>query len=191
MHTHFKDSQSDWWMGRSHAADLRCRQRQREMLAALDGLVWRIPPRILLATCLVILGIPGLLDHALAGEFSISFFYLTGVGIAAWYGGNLGYWMAVLAALLSLGAGHAHGNAITPYWDAAVRLAFLVVFAHLLAFQCGRLRREARNARIDLVTGARTTAGVFGHRDTVGPRYAPRAHHEPRLPRSGQLQAAE
>jgi diguanylate cyclase (GGDEF)-like protein len=135
------------------------------MLEALDELVGQIPPRILLGACLLILATPGLLDHARAGELSISMFSLIAVGIAAWYGGNLGFWMALVSALVSLvsdlRAGHADGNALTPFGNAALRFGFLMIFSYLLAFQRGRLRRETTNARIDPLTGVRSVTGFF------------------------------
>jgi hypothetical protein len=98
--TPFTPSQGQRRIDRSYAEDVRGWQGQREILEALDGLVGRIPPVILLATCLVIAAVPGLLDRDLADGFSISIFYLVAVAVAAWYGGGrLGYSMAGVSAL--------------------------------------------------------------------------------------------
>jgi diguanylate cyclase (GGDEF)-like protein len=150
-------------IARSLGEKPRLGQGQREILEALDRLVGRILPGVLLATSLVIVGIPWLLGHAVADELSISIVYLMAVAIAAWYSAKLVYWMAMVSALVWLATDLAawHMDSDAPFWHATVRLGLLVIFSHLLAFQCGRLRLESENARFDPLTGVRTAAGFF------------------------------
>jgi diguanylate cyclase (GGDEF)-like protein len=164
--TPFTTSQGQRRIDRSYPEYLRSWQGQRDILEALDGLVGRIPRAILFAACLVIAGVSVLLDRALANGFSISIFCLVAVAVAAWYGGGrLGYSMAGVSALVSLvtdlAAGHDYGHAISPFWNVVARFGFLLVFAQLLAFQHGRLRRESETARVDPLTGVRTQFGFF------------------------------
>jgi diguanylate cyclase (GGDEF)-like protein len=139
---------------------------QTELLRTLDGVFGQMPRRILIATCLSMVGVIGTIDHLTGYETSLSIFYLMPIGIAAWYGNRkLGLWMSGVSAIVwlvtDLTAKHPYGYAIIPFWNATVRVGFFVIVSHLLSFQRSQLRREAASARTDPLTGVRNTKGFL------------------------------
>ena len=119
-----------------------------ELLQTLDGVFGQIRRPILIANCLLLVGVIGTLDHLTGYEISFSIFYLVPIGIAAWHGNRkLGLWMSIVSAVVwlvtDLTGGHRYRWAIIPFWNATVRLGFFVVVSHLLSSQRDQLRRES------------------------------------------------
>jgi diguanylate cyclase (GGDEF)-like protein len=139
---------------------------ETKTLSTLDRLFGHMPRRILIATCLSMVGVIGTIDYLSGYETSLSIFYLMPIGIAAWYGNRkLGLWMSVVSAIVwlvsDLTAEHPYGYAIIPFWNTTARLGFFVIVAHLLSFQRSQLRRATESARIDQLTGIKNTEGFL------------------------------
>ncbi len=136
------------------------------MIKAIDRILGRLPPRVLGASCVGLIGVLGSIDHASGYELSFSIFYLVPVGMASWYGKRkAGLAMALVASmvwlLVDVTSAHQYSYALIPFWNATARFGFFAIVAHLLASQRRHLTREIENARIDALTGLRNTKGFI------------------------------
>lgn len=128
--------------------------------------------RTLVAFCIALVAIVGLLDHKTGYEMSFSIFYVVPIGIASWYGGRkFGYWVAILSAFVWLAvdftAGHKYSLMIIPFWNTAVRLSFFVVIGYLLVAVRNQLIREVENATTDKLTGLRNPRGFISDAERI------------------------
>jgi diguanylate cyclase (GGDEF)-like protein len=131
------------------------------MLRNIDQYLRNASRLMIISISVLLVGAVAVVDHATGFELSFSIFYLIPVSVVAWYGGRYtGQAISVLSAIAWLGvditAGHAYGSSLIPFWNAAVRLGFFVVVAHLLASVRAHLRREESLARVDSLTGTMT-----------------------------------
>ena len=101
----------------------------------------------------------GVADYLNGPDVSFLIFYAVPVFVAAWYAGRrAGLWMCAASGLAWLvGAYATTGHFSSPviaYWNAAVRLGFIVILAHLVASFKISLEHERELARTDYLTGA-------------------------------------
>jgi diguanylate cyclase (GGDEF)-like protein len=141
-------------------------------VSTLNRLFDHMPGRILIATCLSMVGVIGTIDHLTGSEMSLSIFYLMPIGTAAWYGNRkLGMWMSVVSAIVwvvtDFTAEHTYRYAIMPFWNATVRFGFFVIVSHLVSSQRSQLRREIESALIDHLTGIKNTKGFLSETDIL------------------------
>ena len=100
----------------------------------------------------------GFLDYVTGYELSLSILYLLPITIATWFGGRkIGILYALLCGLSWFVVVEATGLPFShpwiPIWNAAVRIAFFLTHAVLLAAFRDRLRAEQTLARTDPLTG--------------------------------------
>ena len=136
------------------------------MSKTLDRIFGGMPQRSLIGSCIALVAIVALVDHATGYEASLSIFYLLPIGIASWYGKRpFAYWIALASALVWLvvdfTAGHSYSSAIIPFWNAAVRLGFFTVVVYLLVALRRQLTGEIENARTDQLTGLANSRGFM------------------------------
>jgi diguanylate cyclase (GGDEF)-like protein len=108
---------------------------------------------------LLLVSLLGVFDHLNGPDVSLLIFYVVPVFVAAWYVGR-GAGLAVCAASGAAWFAVAHASAahfsspLIAYWNAAVRLGFVVILAHLVASFRRSLAQERELARTDYLTGA-------------------------------------
>ncbi len=113
----------------------------------------------LIAISLALVTIVLSLDLLTGDELTLSIFYLAPTALAGWYAGRrAGLAVGFLAGAAWYVAGaiefNGYSNVFVSASNAAVRIAFLLVIAHLLTTLRAMLVREIRLARIDPLTGA-------------------------------------
>ena len=101
----------------------------------------------------------GAVDYLNGPDVSFIVFYTAPVYIAAWYAGRRAGMLVCVAIGLSwsFGAYLTSGHFIHPliaYWNAAVRLGFMLLMAHIVAAFKRSLEQEREQARTDYLTGA-------------------------------------
>src|SRR5919202_4783502 len=104
----------------------------------------------------ILLGLPASLNGQ---DVSFLIFSVVPVFVAAWYAGRrAGLWMCAASGLSwFVGAYATTGHFSSPviaYWNAAVRLGFIVILTHLVASFKLSLEHERELARTDYLTGA-------------------------------------
>lgn len=138
------------------------------LLRALDQVIDRLSPAmiLLLSGCgtLIVEG----MDYVTGSEVAMSLFYLGPIALAAWYAGRgPGYAVAVVSCLAwflaDRAAGSSYSTAAIPVWNALVRLGFFLVTVYLLTALRESLAAQRRLARIDSLTGL-YRRGVFEER---------------------------
>ena len=100
----------------------------------------------------------GAIDVATGPELSFAIFYLSPVGLTAWFSGRrVAYSIAVMAAIVWYVADELAGATYSvhtiAYWNALVRFGFFVIVAALLTALRVHLRNEQMLARTDPLTG--------------------------------------
>jgi diguanylate cyclase (GGDEF)-like protein len=101
----------------------------------------------------------GGLDYLTASDFSLALFYLLPISLVAWEVGDA---EGFLFILLSIGAwvgtdlldGEAHLQSPVYYWDAMIRLSFMLIVLALLSRLRNALTNERIASRTDFLTGA-------------------------------------
>ncbi len=101
----------------------------------------------------------GVLDYLNGPDVSLLIFYVVPVFVAAWYAGRGAGLLACAASGLAwFAVAHAtsgqYSNPLIAYWNAFVRLGFIVILAHLVASFRRSLKQERELARTDYLTGA-------------------------------------
>ncbi|HEX8100417.1 MAG TPA: GGDEF domain-containing protein [Actinomycetota bacterium] len=114
------------------------------------------PVVVVLAVAITVL--VGVVDVLTGSELSFGIFYLSAIGLAAWFATPaLGFAVSVLCALTWFAAdrlsGATYSNASIPYWNGFVRLGFFLVVAALLSSLRKHLLTEEMLARTDPLTG--------------------------------------
>ena len=118
----------------------------------------RSRPFVVIASLLLVT-LLGALDLLNGRDFSLLIFYVVPVFIAAWYAGRGAGFVACAASGLAwftvahLTSEH-YSNPLIAYWNAFVRLGFIVILAHLVASFRRSLKQERELARTDYLTGA-------------------------------------
>jgi diguanylate cyclase (GGDEF)-like protein len=127
------------------------------MLRSVDRLLARLPPNLLLALGLLLVGLIGLVDYRSGYELSVDVLYIAPVAGAAWYvSRRSGLLMTTASAISWLvtdwGAGHRFSHPYLLFWDGGIKLISLGVMAHLVSVLREYLSRERRMARSDALT---------------------------------------
>lgn len=115
-------------------------------------------PPIIVAICLVLVGLVGVADYLTGYELSFSIFYLVPIAIVSWYVGrgtglSISFVSAVAWLNMDLLAGHQYTHGAIPFWNAAVRLGFYTLTVYLLTTLRFHLELEKTLARVDNLTG--------------------------------------
>lgn len=126
----------------------------------------------ILAICLLLVAIVGVLDYVTGFEISFSIFYLIPIFTAAWYTRKVsGVAVAACSActwLLVESVSRPIGNSPSILlWNASVRLGFFLVITHLLGEVKLRLDQESKLARVDHVTGVMNSLGFEEESDRL------------------------
>jgi diguanylate cyclase (GGDEF)-like protein len=111
------------------------------------------------AAGLLLVLLTGVVDYLNGPDVSFLLFYAASVFASAWYAGRrAGLVMCAASGLSWLAGAYANaGHFSTPliaYWNAAVRLGFMVGVAYLVASFKASLEQERELARTDYLTGA-------------------------------------
>jgi diguanylate cyclase (GGDEF)-like protein len=123
-----------------------------------EFLAGRSKATITAAALLAVLGL-GVVDYLNGPDVSFLVFYTAPLYIATWYGGRRVGLLVCAAIGLSwfLVAYLTSGHFIHPliaYWNAAVRLGFMLLMAHVVGAFKKSLEQEREAARTDYLTGA-------------------------------------
>ena len=115
------------------------------------------PIGLVLALCTVLVIIVGILDYMTGLEISVAAFYLVPIGLATWAGKRSHGILLAIFSLLAWGAADQIGGAIYTrayvfYWNAAVLLAFYVIFVWLLSAL--KASREGLEEQVERRTAA-------------------------------------
>lgn len=127
-------------------------------LRALDQILDRLKPGMVLALSGSSVVIVERIDYFTGFEVSMSLFYLGPIALAAWYAGRgAGFAIALVSCvawfLADQAAGGIYSTTTIPVWNALVRLGFFLITAYLLAALRESLASQHRLARIDDLTG--------------------------------------
>ena len=128
------------------------------MMNAIGFLNRRSKP-FLVTTGLVLVAALGLLDYLSGPDVSFFIFYIAPVFLGVWFVSRRAGLLMCLASALSWGlvaeltAAHYSTRAV-PYWNAAVRLGFLVTFTLVVSALKRAHEHEREMARTDYLTGA-------------------------------------
>ncbi len=139
------------------------------------------PRRVaVLAACLALVVLLGVVDWMTGTEIGFSIFYLVPVAAAGWLAGRwAGVALSVLSAATWAAADHAAGarysHPLIPVWNATMRAGFFLITAVLLANFRTVLGREQANSRTDALTGA----GNWRSFSDIAERELARSRREP------------
>jgi diguanylate cyclase (GGDEF)-like protein len=112
-----------------------------------------------LSAALLLVSLLGVLDYLNGPDVSLLIFYAVPVFVAAWYAGRRAGFIACAASGLSwLAVAYAtsehYASPLIAYWNAFVRVSFILILAHLVASFRRSLKQESELARTDYLTGA-------------------------------------
>ncbi len=112
-----------------------------------------------LTTALLFVALLGVLDYLNGPDISLLIFYAVPVFAAAWYAGRgAGFATCAASGLSWVVVAHAtsehYANPLIAYWNALVRVSFILLLAHLVALFRRSLAQERELARTDYLTGA-------------------------------------
>jgi diguanylate cyclase (GGDEF)-like protein len=119
----------------------------------------RRSPAFVYVACMLLVALLGLLDYLNGPDFSLLIFYVVPVFVASWYAGRRpGLLVCAASGLTWLAVAYAtSGHFSSPfvaYWNAGVRIGFVVLLAHFVAAFRASLTHEREMARTDYLTGA-------------------------------------
>jgi diguanylate cyclase (GGDEF)-like protein len=125
----------------------------------LNTFLERRSPHFIFVAGLLLVVLLGVLDYLNGPDISLLIFYATPVLVAAWYAGRrAGFLMCAASGLAWLASAYASSqhfsSPVIAYWNAAARLGFMFVLAHVVAAFRAALMRERELARTDYLTGA-------------------------------------
>jgi diguanylate cyclase (GGDEF)-like protein len=125
----------------------------------LNTFLERRSPLFIFAVGILLVALLGVLDYLNGPDFSLLIFYAVPVFVASWYTGRrVGLIVCAASGLAWLAGAYATtGHFSSPfvaYWNAAVRLGFMVILAHFVAAFKTSLSQERERARTDYLTGA-------------------------------------
>ena len=106
---------------------------------------------------LLLVALLGLLDYVTGPQISLEFFFLIPISMVVWFAGKrAGILIAVLSAITWFAADTAsRPNMLAspiPYWNAAMKLGFLVAVAWILPTMQKEWEQEKASARTDYLT---------------------------------------
>jgi diguanylate cyclase (GGDEF)-like protein len=115
--------------------------------------------RFIYAVGLLLVLLLGIIDYLNGPDVSWLIFYVVPVFIASWHAGRrAGFLMCAASGISWFVVAHAttghFTNPIIAYWNASVRLGFMVILAHIVAAFKTSLEHEREMARTDYLTGA-------------------------------------
>jgi diguanylate cyclase (GGDEF)-like protein len=118
----------------------------------------KLPKAFCILSCSALLLLIGFLDCITGEEISVSVFYLVPVSLATWRAGRrIGILFCVFSAAVwfyaDIISGHVYSNIAIPYWNAFVRLCFLLIVSILLTKLKNSFLIEKELARKDSLTG--------------------------------------
>jgi diguanylate cyclase (GGDEF)-like protein len=125
----------------------------------LSTFLGRRSPAFYFIASLLLVALLGVLDYLNGPDFSLLIFYTVPVFVAAWYAGRrAGLSVCAASGLTWLVVAYAtSGHFSSPfvaYWNAAVRLGFIFILAHIVSAFRVSLAQEREMARTDYLTGA-------------------------------------
>jgi diguanylate cyclase (GGDEF)-like protein len=108
---------------------------------------------------LLLVALLSLISHLSGPDISFLIFYTAPVFMASWYAGRrAGYLMCATSAafwfITAYFSQEHFSSAFVPYWNAAVRSAFMLILAHLASAFKASLEHEREMASTDFLTGA-------------------------------------
>lgn len=137
-------------------------RRPKRVLRIVMGITSFLERRsrpFVVTAALLLVALLGVLDYLNGPEVSLLIFYVVPVFVAAWYGGRRAGLVACAASGLSwlfvaYATSHHFSNPVIAYWNATVRLGFIVILAHFVASFRRSLVQERLLARTDYLTAA-------------------------------------
>ncbi|HEU4597940.1 MAG TPA: GGDEF domain-containing protein [Pyrinomonadaceae bacterium] len=121
--------------------------------------VGRLSKFTIITAGLLLVALLGVANYLSGPDVSFLIFYTAPVFLAAWYVGR-GAGLLMCAAcglswlLAAAGTSEHYASALTPYWNVAVRLGFMLILAHIASAFKKSLEHERELARKDYLTGA-------------------------------------
>lgn len=108
---------------------------------------------------LLLVSLLGLVDYINGPDVSFLIFYTAPILLASWYvGRGAGLLMCAASGLFWFAAAYAtpehFANPLVAFWNAAARLGFLLILAHVASGFKSSLEQERELARTDYLTGA-------------------------------------
>jgi diguanylate cyclase (GGDEF)-like protein len=125
----------------------------------LNDFLGRRSPQFIYTCGFLLVGLLGVIDYLNGPDISSLIFYVIPVFLAAWHAGRRAGLLMCAASGVSwfivayATTGH-FSNPLIAYWNAAVRLGFMLVLVHLVASFKTSLAQERELARTDYLTGA-------------------------------------
>jgi len=124
----------------------------------LNTFLQRRSPAFIFVASLLLVALLGVLDYLNGPDFSLLIFYVVPVFIAAWYAGRRdGLFVCAASGLTWLAVAYTtsehFSSPFVAYWNAGVRLGFIVILAHIVAAFKTSLAQERELARTDYLTG--------------------------------------
>ncbi len=112
-----------------------------------------------LTAALLLVALLGAADYLNGPDVSLLIFYVVPVFVASWYAGRGAGLLACAASglawfLVAHATAEHFSHPLIAYWNASVRLGFIVILAHLVASFRRSLAQERELARTDYLTGA-------------------------------------
>jgi diguanylate cyclase (GGDEF)-like protein len=125
----------------------------------LNTFLQRRSPAFIFVACILLVALLGVLDYLNGPDFSLLIFYAVPVFLASWYKGRReGLFVCAASGLAVFAVAYAtsehFSSPVIAYWNAAVRLGFLFILAHIVAAFRVSLAQEREMARTDYLTGA-------------------------------------
>lgn len=129
------------------------------MIRNVIHVIQRQPKSLLTTLGFVLVLCLGVIDSLTGPEFSFAVFYLLPVLWTAWFADRrAGIAVSIAGAAtwlaMDLLAGATYSHPAIPYWNATTRLIFFLAVGVLVSALKGRLEREEKLARTDVLTGA-------------------------------------
>lgn len=124
-------------------------------------LIETLDRRILLFILLFIVSVIGYLDYLTGYDYSVAVLYLIPIALAGWFTGRLSalilsFLSAVSWYVANSLAGQVYSQPQIGYWNAAIWLAILVIFAFVLSNAKTVIGREKETASTDAITDLMT-----------------------------------
>src|SRR5919107_667375 len=118
----------------------------------LNTFLQRRSPAFIFTSSLLLVALLGVLDYLNGPDFSLLIFYAVPVFVAAWYvGRRAGLVVCAASGLAWLAVAYAtsehFSSPFVAYWNAGVRLGFIVLVAHIVAAFRISLSHEREMAR--------------------------------------------
>ncbi len=139
----------------------------KRLLRAVADAWDQVPPALVVAISLAIVGLDFLASHASRDDVRFSFFYMVPVALTSWFvGGRTGFFFSLLGAgawfVEALLERHFPSQqSPVVYWNAALLLGFFLLLSAVLSALRRALQREKAAARVDSLTGIPNRRSFF------------------------------